>query len=60
MVVVNIKTNLRLLAEGLYKYVYTNFCYRQLMIIVYGIRAKSFGINLARKYVIYQKLAKFM
>ena len=52
--------NLKLLAEGLSKYVYINFCYCQALIIVHGIRAKLFGIDLGRKHVIYQKLAYLM
>ena len=37
-----------------------NFYYRQALIIVHGIRAKLFGINLGEKHAIYQKLANFM
>ena len=46
--------------EGLSKYVYKNFCYRQTRIIVHGIRDQLSGINLGRKHVMYQKLANVM
>ena len=53
------QTNLRLLAEGLSKYVYINFCYRQALIIGHEIRTILFGINLGRKHE-YQKFANFI
>ena len=46
--------------EGLFKYVYKNYCYRQTLIIVHGIRHQLSGINLGRKHVTYQKLANFI
>ena len=46
--------------EGLSQYVYKNFCYRQTLIIVHGIRVQLSGINLGRKHAIYQKIANFM
>ena len=60
LVVVHIRTNLTLLAEGLSKYVHINFRYRQALIIAHEIRAKLFGINLGKKHVIYQTLINFM
>ena len=58
--VVYIRTNLRLLAVGLSKYAYINFCCRQALIIIHGIRAKLIGIKLGTKHVIYvPKVSKF-